>query len=519
MPNLQLKDVLSLTKDNLLHELVYLRCSMKNEHISCNVKNRSVFCSDNLDILRNINSDCIDLIYLDPPFNKKKVFTASIGSIAEGASFLDVFKEKDVKEEWIQTIKEDNPDLYELLMSLKKWGDRSNSSYNFAYLAYMAIRLLEMRRILKDTGSLYLHCDPTMSHYLKLLLDIIFSEKNFRNEIVWNRTGSRGKGSQYASKSWGTNTDIILFYSKSDNFSLHPYKGIEENDISKRFPYENEKGERYYTGIPLWCQPSMGDRPNLCYEWRGFKNPHPSGWRLSKERIEEEYQKGNIVIRKDGKLERRKYQKDYKGEPVDNIWADIKIASGKERTGYPTQKPLELLERIISASSNKGDIVLDPFCGCATTCVAAEGLERKWVGIDVSIKAYELVQQRLKEGIEKRYGLLYNSKPVFFRDPPRRTDSGTTEVEKKYVYIISNVAYPSEYKVGIAKDWQARLNAYQTSDLNKGYKLEHKLHTQYFRVIEKHIHKIFESKHEWIQAKLKEIKREIFSYHKKLSEK
>lgn len=139
----------------------------------------------------------------------------------------------------------------------------------------------------------------------------------------------------------------------------------------------------------------MGARPNLCYEWRGFRNPHPSGWRLSKERLEEEFQKGNIVIRPDGKLERRKYLKDYKGVPVGNLWDDIPPATGNERTGYPTQKPLRLLERIIKASSNEGDVVLDPFCGCATTCVAAEKLVRNWIGIDISEKAIDLVKSRL----------------------------------------------------------------------------------------------------------------------------
>lgn len=143
----------------------------------------------------------------------------------------------------------------------------------------------------------------------------------------------------------------------------------------------------------------MGERPNLCYEWRGFVNPHPSGWRLSKERLEEEYQKGNIVIRPDGKLERWKYLKDYRGASYGNIWDDVLPPAGEERTGYPTQKPIALLERIIKASSNTGDIVLDPFCGCATTCVAAERLQRHWIGIDISPKASDLVRVRLENEV------------------------------------------------------------------------------------------------------------------------
>ena len=149
------------------------------------IKNRTLFCKDNLDILQNIDSHTIDLIYLDPPFNKKKVFTAPIGSSAEGASFKDYFREEDVKDEWLQTIKEDHIELYNFLNGVKNISSNKQYLYNYCYLAYMAIRLLEMHRILKDTGSLYFHCDPTMSHYIKLLMDIIFGEKNFRNEIIW----------------------------------------------------------------------------------------------------------------------------------------------------------------------------------------------------------------------------------------------------------------------------------------------------------------------------------------------
>ncbi|MCY4302291.1 MAG: DNA methyltransferase, partial [Aestuariivita sp.] len=147
----------------------------------CNVPNRTIFCDDNLDVLREINSGCIDLIYLDPPFNKNKRFTAPIGSSAEGAEFDDIFREEDVKDEWLVTIKEDQPELYHYLNGIQGVGN----SYNFAYLAYMAIRLLECHRLLKETGSIYFHCDPTMSHYLKTLMDCVFGEGNFRNEIVW----------------------------------------------------------------------------------------------------------------------------------------------------------------------------------------------------------------------------------------------------------------------------------------------------------------------------------------------
>ena len=178
---------------------------------NCNVKNRTIFCRDNLDILKGINSNCIDLIYIDPPFNKKKVFTAPIGSSAEGASFKDIFTQEDMKEEWVQTIKEDHFAIYRLLEAV--WDMESRTSYNFCYLAYMAIRLIECHRILKETGSIYLHCDPTMSHYLKILLDCIFGEKNFRNEIVWRIGWVSGFKTQ--KRGWIRNHDTLLYYVKS----------------------------------------------------------------------------------------------------------------------------------------------------------------------------------------------------------------------------------------------------------------------------------------------------------------
>ncbi|MCY4524883.1 MAG: DNA methyltransferase, partial [Halobacteriovoraceae bacterium] len=202
------------------------------------LKNRTVFCRDNLDILQNIDSNTIDLIYLDPPFNKNKVFTAPIGSSAEGASFKDIFRQEDIKDEWLQTIKEDNIELYNFLNGVKNISSNKHHLYNYCYLAYMAIRLMEMQRILKDTGSIYFHCDPTMSHYIKLLMDIIFGEKNFRNEIIWCY-----KGASEAKKSFPKKHDIIFYYSKSEQANF--------NFDSIRIPYKsnNIKPAKWKDGI------------------------------------------------------------------------------------------------------------------------------------------------------------------------------------------------------------------------------------------------------------------------------
>ena len=472
----------------------------------CNVANRTIFCNDNLDVLRGINSNCIDLIYLDPPFNKNKKFTAPIGSSAEGAEFSDIFREDDVKDDWLLTIQEDQPQLYQYLNGIKGVG----KPYNFAYLAYMAIRLIECHRVLKPTGSLYLHCDPTMSHYLKTTMDCIFGEENFRNEIVWKRHTSVHGSFQHAPKQWGTISDHITFYSKSMDFALRPYRQWSESERLTKFNLVDEHGRRFYDdSAHIWNSPNMGARPNQCYEWKGFRNPHPSGWRLTKERLENEFEKGNIVILDNGKLQRRKFEDEFRGTPLGNIWSDIKPAQTSERTGYPTQKPIALLERIIQASSNAGDIVLDPFCGCATTCIAAERLNRQWIGIDVSHKAYELVKERLNKEVA-RPDELFGEEVHFTTKRPIRLDDAIAEI--KHVYIISHPNYPGEFKVGIAKDVKARLNSYQTSDPDRQFQLVHSKQTPHFREIETYIHQKFENKHEWVSGNLEEIKWEIDNF-------
>ena len=419
-----------------------------------NVASRTIFCKDNLDIMQGINNNSIDLIYLDPPFNKNKIFTAPIGSSAEGASFSDIFREEDVKDEWVQTIKEDNHELYHFLSSIRDVGNH----YNFCYLTYMAIRLIECQRILKETGSLYLHCDPTMSHYLKLLLDCVFGEDNFRNEIVWSYQGT-GQSKRFFKRKH----DIILFYSKTENCLFSDLGSSEEiSDFSKsKFTKKDDTG-------------------------------------LYKE-----------IKHQDGKIYKQ-YRRNM--QRMRDVWEISVInAMAKERTGYPTQKPLALLRRIIEASSNENDVVFDPFCGCATTCIAAEQLNRQWIGIDVSIKAFELVKQRLEKEVPVD---MFRGEPNFSTSPPKRTDDGADMPLKKWVYVISNNQYQGEYKVGIAKDWQARLTAYQTSDPNRAYECEYKIETEKYRELEKYIHEKFENRREWVYANLDDIIKEMKLYIK-----
>ena len=416
------------------------------------IQNRTIFCKDNLDILRGINTNSIDLIYLDPPFNKNKVFTAPIGSSAEGASFSDIFREQDVKEEWVQTIKEDNEKLHNFLSGIKQIDGRQ--SYNFCYITYMAIRLLECHRVLKNTGSIFLHCDPKMSHYLKITLDCIFGEQNFRNENIWCY-----KENDTATRYFPKKHDVIFFYSKSDTYVFNILRGDYTDAQLKRYNHIID-GERY---------------ANMKGKMRKLEG----------------------------------------GAKIRDWWDDIPIAQMPERTGYPTQKPLALLKRIITASTNEGDIVLDPFCGCATTCVSAEIHNRKWIGVDVSVKAYELVQHRIKKEVADEGDILKREVKVFFTtSAPKRTDSHIQYKQQKYVYIISNKAYAREYKVGITTNPKARLNSYQTSDPNRAYQIEYTIQTSKFRELEKHIHQKFENKHEWVIASLQDIKQEIKSFIK-----
>ena len=331
-------------------------------------------------------------------------------------------------EKWVDQLKDDWPHLYHVIDgSRQSYGDDMG-----AFLCFMGVRIIEMWRVLKSGGSLYLHCDPTASHYLKELLDAIFGKANFRNEIVWMRASTKNKGSQHIPRKFGTSHDVILFYSKDVTRAYFDPPKIElsKEERNRLFPKEDGRG-LYNTNTPIFREPSLGPRPNLCYTWKGFTNPHPSGWRLSKKRLEEEYQKGNIEI-KDGKIRRKAYEHDYTGNNMNDVWTDMPIAAGSERLGYPTQKPVKLYERLIEAASRPDDIVLDPFCGCATTLIAAEKLGRQWIGIDIWSKAHQTVIGRLKkecylagpDGGERADLLVKSGDIAYVKKSMKRTDDG-----------------------------------------------------------------------------------------------
>ena len=371
-----------------------------------NFADKTVWTGDNLDILRGLNSGCVDLIYLDPPFNSNRNYAAPVGSAAAGAAFKDTWTLSDLDVAWMGLIADEQPAMYQVLQT----AGLTHGNGMQSYLCMMAVRLLEMRRVLKDTGSIYLHCDPTASHYLKILMDAIYGQGNFRNEITWKRSNPKS----LHAVNFPNNRDVILRYSKGDKVTFK--KVFVEHDpayVERAYKYKDEDGRRYRL-LPL-LNPN-NDRPNLTYEFLGITRV----WRWTRERMQQAYDDGIVVQLKPGAVPQYKYYLDQsKGRTATDEWGDIPQVAGRERVGYPTQKPLALLERIIRASSNEGDVVLDPFCGCATACVVAENLGRRWVGIDISPKAVELVNMRLQQTM----GELFHNRLVTARtDIPRRTD-------------------------------------------------------------------------------------------------
>ena len=305
--------------------------------------------------MRGMNSETVDLIYLDPPFNSESRYVATAGSLSEGATFKDTWTSQDVEPEWSARIEASHSALHRVLMAAMNESDRS-------YLCYMAIRVLEMHRILKATGSLYLHCDPTMSHYLKLMLDAIFGRAQFRNEIIWHY----GLGGFNVTRWYPRKHDVILYYAKTVEAHHNKIRDLVSKAMDARYNLEDSTG-RFFV--------------------QNGKKYYLQG-----------------------------------GKPVDTVWDNDNLIehsmspSSKERLGYPTQKPLCLLYRVIEASSKPGDVVFDPFCGSGTTLVAADDLRRSWVGVDVSAKAAEVLIGRMKD----RQGMF--NQAVHRTDIPQRTD-------------------------------------------------------------------------------------------------
>ncbi|MCH7982809.1 MAG: restriction endonuclease [Chloroflexi bacterium] len=358
-------------------------------------KPNTLYYGDNLQVLRDFPSECVDLIYLDPPFNSNRnynvLFKESAGVEAEAQiqAFEDTWHwgiEGTTTWDTYNQIVQKQDEVGRMLQAFVQALGHNDVT---AYLTMMAPRLIELRRVLKPTGSIYLHCDPTASHYLKVVMDSVFGATNSRTDIVWRRTNAKG----LAFKGFPRDHDTLLYYTKEAKFTWNrPFVAYDPAYVEKFYRFVEEGTGRRYRLSDL-TNPNR-DRPNLTYEWKG----HVRVWRWTKQRMEEAEQHGIIQYSSTGLAAQKRYLDEMQGQPVDSIWDDIEPvqAHSKERLGYATQKPEALLERVISASSNEGDVILDPFCGCGTAVVAAHRLGRKWIGIDITYLAVDLMQNRLK---------------------------------------------------------------------------------------------------------------------------
>ena len=394
---------------------------------------RTIWTGDNLDILRGLNSETVDLIYLDPPFNSNRDYAAPIGSKAAGAAFKDSWTLNDLDVAWIGLIADQYPAMYRVIEAA---GEAHGNGMK-SYLCMMGVRLLEMRRVLAPTGTIYLHCDDTADAYLRILCDSIFGKGWFRNAIIWKRS-TRSDGRRF-----GRTHDTLLAYG-SERATWNDVRARHSASYLDRFYREIDHRGRYFRSDLTGAGTREGESGD---PWRGH-DPTASGrhWAVPKTGPYAKWIAGNIILgyndirgqharldeldenglihwpkRGDGWPRLKRYEVASEGHRINDVFDDIRPVSNlaREQVGYPTQKPLMLLERIISASSNPGDVVLDPFCGCATACVAADNLQREWVGIDISPMAVELVHRRLRDTL----GELYHAGMVTARtDIPQRTD-------------------------------------------------------------------------------------------------
>ncbi len=351
------------------------------------LENRTIFSCDNLPVMRGMESESVDLIYLDPPFNSNHNYAAPLESEAAGGAFKDTWTLSDIDEDWIGLIAEAYPALHSVIETAGKVGGDSNK----AYMVYMAVRIMEMYRLLKPTGSLYLHCDSTMSHSIKLMLDSVFGKDRFTNEIIWKSTNSP----KPQAKAFGFQNEIIYLYTKTNEFTFNKvYREHDETSL-KPYRYDDNDGKGKYRLIEIEAQGLQRYKDRKEFKFLDKTAPYVYGL----EKLNQWHKEGMIYRSKNGRYSKKQHLKDVKGILVSNIWVDKNVApiQKDESTGYPTQKPLALLRRIIKTSSNEGDMVLDPFCGCATTCLAAEELKRDWIGIDIDPLAAKLVVDRMKK--------------------------------------------------------------------------------------------------------------------------
>ncbi|MHB8123755.1 MAG: DNA methyltransferase [Desulfuromonadaceae bacterium] len=416
-----------------------------------------LYYGDNLDILRRyVKDETVDLVYLDPPFNSNTnynvLFAEKDGSKA--ASQIQAFSDT-----W--TWNQESESIFaEIVTAGGKVSDCLQAFRTFlgecdmlAYLVMMAPRLVELRRVMKPTGSIYLHCDPAASHYLKMLMDAVFGPENFRTEIVWKRTTAHSDNKQGRCQH-GRLHDVLLFYTKGNRWTWNqlftPYDDAYVD--SKYRSAEPETGRRFM--LDNITGPGGAAKGNPQYEVMGVTR----FWRYSREKMDELIRQGRIVQPSPGAVPRyKRYLDEMPGLPLQDVWTDIDPinSQAQERLGYPTQKPQALLDRIISASSNPGDIVLDPFCGCGTTIAAAQALGRPWIGIDITHLAISLIKTRLKDSFGDSASFKVLGEPVSVPDAERLAESDPYQFQWWALGLVG--ARPVEQKKGADKGIDGRI--------------------------------------------------------------
>jgi DNA modification methylase len=418
-----------------------------------------LYYGDNLEVLqRYLKDESVDLVYLDPPFNSRQdynvLFAEKDGSQSSSQihAFEDTWEWNIEAERTLQEVIEKGGRIADALRSFRTFLGGSDM---MAYLAMMAPRLVELRRVLKETGSIYLHCDPTASHYLKILMDAVFGPQNFRTEIIWKRSSAHNDAKQ-GRKQHGRIHDVILFYTKGIDWQWNSvFTKYNEKYVNEFYKYIEEGSGRQYR-LDNLTGPGGAAKGNPSYEIMGVTRH----WRYSKEKMNKLIAEGRVVQSKPGAVPAyKRYFDEMQGVQVQDIWTDIGPigAQAQERLGYPTQKPEALLERIIQSSSNAGDLILDPFCGCGTTVQVAQRLNRRWIGIDITHLAIGLIKKRLSDAFGPEIKTTYD----VIGEPTDLAGAGQLAVENKYQFqwwALGQVgARPAEQKKGADRGIDGRL--------------------------------------------------------------
>ncbi len=416
-----------------------------------------LYYGDNLEVLRRyVKDETVDLIYLDPPFNSRQdynvLFAEKDGSQSSSQihAFEDTWEWNTDSVRAYEQIVEQGGRVADALRAFKTFLFNSDM---MAYLAMMAPRLIELRRVLKETGSIYLHCDPTASHYLKILMDAVFGPQFFVNEITWKRTTAHADAKQ-GRKAFGNVSDILLYYSKSGDYIFNHQHQPYTDEYLKKYGYVEADGRRYR--LDNLTGPGGAAKGNPSYEVLGVTR----FWRYSRERMAKLIEEGRVIQTRSGTVPQyKRYLDEMPGTPLQNIWDDIFPinSQAQERLGYPTQKPEALLERILKASSNERDLVLDPFCGCGTTVQVAQRLNRRWIGIDITHLAIGLIKKRLSDA----FGAEIRERYEVVGEPTDYTGAAALAAEDKYQFqwwALGQVgARPADQKKGADRGIDGRL--------------------------------------------------------------